>query len=78
MNPIARRLDRVEKVVDVSTIAADQRDPKLIDFFQRIYRDTFYMEMVPVGVTCSDYLEKVFAGLQGRAIGLQPVKLPTS
>ena len=75
MNPITRRLERVEKVVDVSTVAADQRDHKLIDFLQRIYRDDFRMEMVPVGVTCSDCLDQVFAGLKGRVIGLQPVKL---
>lgn len=76
MNPIARRLQRVEKVVDVGTIAPDQCDPKLIDFFQRIYRENFRMEMVPFGVTCSDYLDQVFAGLSGCAVGLQPVRLP--
>jgi hypothetical protein len=74
MNPIERRLQKVEAVVDVDVIAPDQRDPKLIPVFQTLMGDRYCLDAVPCGVSCSDYVTRALAAASGT--GFKPVKLP--
>ena len=70
-----RRLSFVERTINpANTIAPDQRDPEFVEFLQYIYRERFRMEMVPLGVSCKEFLKEAIASAQGT--GLQPVKMP--
>ena len=74
MNPIERRLQKIEAVVDVAVIAPDQRDPKLIPVYQTLMGDRYHCEAVPLGVSCGDFLTRALAAASGT--GFKPVRLP--
>lgn len=74
MNPIERRLQKIEAVVDVDVIAPDQRDPKLVPVFQTLMGGRYCLEAVPLGVSCGDFLTRALAAASGS--GFKPVRLP--
>lgn len=65
---VERRITRLERL-NAPEIAADKRDPKLVDLLQQIYGDDFPADRVPLGVSCAAFLDEVMAGLSGRVIG---------
>ena len=75
MNPIERRLQKIEAVVDVDVIAPDQRDPKLVPVIQLLCGESFSIAAVPMGVSCGDFLTRALAAASGT--GFKPVRLPT-
>ena len=56
MNAIGRRLANIEQRLNVKVVAADQRDPGLVEFFREVYRDEFVLEAVPMGISGADYM----------------------
>lgn len=74
MNPIERRLQKVEAVVDAGVIAPDQRDPKLVPVFQTLMGDRYRLEGVPLGISCREFVTRALAAASGT--GFKPVRLP--
>lgn len=60
MRELGRRLTRLEQKSGMRSIATNERDPGLVELFQRIYRDKFRIEMVPLGVEATEFLKKVW------------------
>ena len=74
MNPLERRLRKLEAAAGAGVIAPDQRDPKLIPVFQTLRGDRYCLEAVPLGVPCGDVVAWLLAAASGT--GFKPVRLP--
>jgi hypothetical protein len=74
MNPIERKLQKLEALVGAGVIAPDQRDPKLIPVFQMLMGDRYCLDAVPLGVSCSEVVAWLMATVSGT--GFKPVRLP--
>ena len=74
MNPIERRLQKIEAIVGAGVIAADRRDPKLVPVFQTLMGDRYRTEAVLLGVSCGDFVPWLLAAASGT--GFKPVRLP--
>jgi hypothetical protein len=74
MNPLERRLRKLEAAAGAGVIAPDQRDPKLIPVFQTLMGDRYCLEAVPLGVSCGEFLTRALAAASGT--GFKPVRLP--
>lgn len=62
---IQRRVARLERKRG-RRVAADGRDPDLVQLAREIYGDRFRLEMVPLGQTLGDFM----ASLSGRVAGV--------
>ena len=74
MNPIERRLQKIEAAVNAGVTAEDQRDPKLIPVLQLLMGNAYSIDEVPCGVSCSDFVGWILA--ETRGTGFKPVRLP--
>ncbi len=72
MNPIERKLQKLEAAIGAGVIAPDQRDPKLIPVFQTLMGDRYCLEAVPLGVSCGDVVAWLMEAVSGT--GFKPVK----
>lgn len=62
--PVAA-LEHGERLVD-----RNKRDPQLVSELQAIYRERFYVEMVPHGVSAAQFWRLLLAVVDGKSRGL--------